>query len=1045
MKRTVHRQDEASLRSHACLLWLAGMVVLISICAPAGVAQRWHASGKDAPSRLSAPPLADMAHMSWTRRDGAPSDIAALAQTSDGYLWIGSRLGLFRFDGLQFLHYPFNGTDPQLPSSDISTLSADSAGGLWIGYRLGGISHLRGTTKIDYGRESGLVNESTEQIVCRDDGSVWATADGRLMHLEGERWVNFAAKHGLDSDGLYSLFFDRDGALWTAYKQHIFVMRRGEKRFQEVPVPSGEASQFVQMPDGAMWISDAFSSVRPLDPAKKLLAVQIPGAPVLLVADGAIWVAHDADGLSRIQFGPDGRPKKEDYKPADGLTDSQARAILRDRQGSIWVGTARGLDRFQPSPLIPFTKVALDYYPALVADRTAGIWLNDMDKPLMRLKDDTLSFVGQRHGSSSLFPDRDGGVWLFDQITREFFRYPEDGGEPLRVPAPAEGRQVENWCLGQDAAGKLLACFEGHGLWRYDGAWAKVTAPNLPVEAPFSMVQGSTGNLWLGYSYNRIVLQDKDGYHLFGPKQGVDLNTALTFYDQDGLVLAGGSDGLLLREGQRFRALHMRSPGLLRGISGIVRDRWGDLWLNAAPGVIRVPAAEWLAAVKDPSYAMDFELLQERDGLIGTPAQSKPGPSAVVDQAGMLWFATSGHLVAVNPAAVRHQRESPNVLLQAVLVNGEVAREAGKTATRVNAGDLKTLQINYIGLDLQSPDRVNYQYMLVGQDKQWQDAGSRQQVFYMNLAPGRYLFRLRAASGTGSWRELDHPLEFIVEPAFYQTAWFRLSCLLLVVGALWWLYQLRVHYLTAKIRERSEERAHERVRIARDLHDTLLQGVQGLILRFHFATEQLPSGEPARQVLRSVLDQADLVVQEGREKIAGLRGTNSHLPYLVKSLQQLAESYSSMGGARVEVAVTGDARPMLAVAEDELFSIGREALANAIRHAGATNVTLAVEFGRSYVKLLCRDDGRGISREVLEAKGREGHWGITGMRERAQRLGCTLTLSSRPGQGTQVEIQVPAKLAYGEVAERAQARPIREGLPSEEEGTSKRSERSLVS
>ena len=135
---------------------------------------------------------------------------------------------------------------------------------------------------------------------------------------------------------------------------------------------------------------------------------------------------------------------------------------------------------------------------------------------------------------------------MFDQITREFFRYPEDGGEPLRIPAPAEGREVENWCLGQDAAGKLLACFEGHGLWRYDGAWAKVTAPNLPVEAPFSMVQGSTGNLWLGYSYNRIVLQDKDGYHLFGPKQGVDLNTALTFYDQDGLVLAGGSDGLAL-------------------------------------------------------------------------------------------------------------------------------------------------------------------------------------------------------------------------------------------------------------------------------------------------------------------------------------------------------------------------------------------------------------------------------------------------------------------------------------------------------------------
>ena len=964
------------------------------------------------PALLSAPPLSDMAHMSWTRRDGAPSDISALAQTSDGYLWIGSRLGLFRFDGLQFLHYPFNAADPQLPSSDISALAADGEGGIWIGYRLGGITHLHGKNKIDYAKESGLVNESTEQLVWRKDGSVWAIADGRLMHLRGARWENFAANHGLDSDGLYSMFFDRDENLWTAYKKHIFEMRRGEDLFRPVQLPNSEASQFVQMPDGEMWISDAFKTVRPLNPANSRQAVRLPGAPVLLVDGASIWVAHDADGLSRIRLATDATPIEEHYQTVDGLTDSQTRAILKDRQGSIWVGTARGLDRFQPSPLVPFSRISLDYYPALVADPVSGIWLNDMDKPLMHLRGGKLSFVGQAHGSSSLFRDRDGGIWLFDQITRDFFRYPESGASPTRLPAPPEVRQVENWCLGQDPSGALLACFEGHGLWRFSGSWARVTSPELPVEAPFSMVPGSSGHLWLGYSYNRIVLQDATGSHLFGPQQGVDLNTALTFYESEGSMLAGGSDGLASRDGDRFRALHLRSSGLLRGISGIVKDRWGDLWLNAAPGVIRLPSAEWHAALSNPGYAMDFQLLQERDGLIGTPAQSKPGPSAVMDTDGLLWFATSGHLVAIDPAAVRQHRAPPDVLLQSVVLNGVDVDESHGLVTAKSSRGLKTLQVNYIGLDLQSPDQVSYQYMLEGQDKEWQNAGSRRQVFYTNLSPGRYLFRVRAAAGTGTWNELARPLPFTISPAFYQAAWFRITCLLFAGGLLWWAYRLRVRYLTAKVRDRFEERAHERVRIARDLHDTLLQSIQGLILRFHFATEQLPPEEPARDALRAAVDQADQVVQEGRDKIAGLRSVTSTIAYLARGLTEIANTYNAAGSTRVAVVVKGEVRPLHAFTEDELYFIGREALTNAVRHADATQITLELTFHARYFKLSCRDDGRGLDPEDLDGGPKARHWGLTGMRERAQRLGCDLTVTSSPGSGTQIALLVSRDRAY---------------------------------
>jgi ligand-binding sensor domain-containing protein len=196
------------------VLFLVLLLLLSKDCP----AQRWHASAMRTPPRAQAQPFKDLAHMSWTRRDGAPSDIAALAQTKDGYLWIGSSFGLFRFDGARFQAYPFSAADPRLPASNIAALAADRDGGLWIGYRMGGISHLYNGSIVNYDKTSGLVGQSTEQLLCRNDGSVWGVADGLMVHLVHNHWETFSQDHGLATDGLFSLFFDRDGTLWTADK-----------------------------------------------------------------------------------------------------------------------------------------------------------------------------------------------------------------------------------------------------------------------------------------------------------------------------------------------------------------------------------------------------------------------------------------------------------------------------------------------------------------------------------------------------------------------------------------------------------------------------------------------------------------------------------------------------------------------------------------------------------------------------------------------------------------------------------------------------------
>src|SRR5579862_3928502 len=546
MKDPKRSRPKPLIPSHIVRLCFPALLAVCTLfLSSRSVAQRWHASNTSEPTPQAAAPLEDMAHMSWVRRDGAPSDITALAQTKDGYLWIGSRLGLFRFDGLQFASYPFTSADPKLPSSDISALAADRDGGLWIGFRMGGISYLHGSTKIDYDKRSGLISEATGQLVCRPDGSVWSLADGRLMHLKGSTWENYSANHGLPSDGLYSLYFDREGNLWTAYKGHVFELKKGEDKFLPILIPNFAVSQFGQTPDGTIWISDAWHSVRPITDNKGAQAVRIPGVPLLLVAqDGSIWLAHDFGGITRVKLSGEA-PKIENYSTGNGLTDGQTRAILQDRQGTIWIGTAGGLDRFQPSPLIQFHGVHLDYHPALLADRRSGVWLDDMDKPLMRLQAGHLSFFGKRHGSSSLFQDTDGAVWLHDPITREFFRYTEDGAEPTRIPVPAVATEVENWCIGRDIHGAFLGCFEGHGLWRYNGTtWERVTAPGMPQESPLSLMRVGSERLWIGYPHDKIILQNASGYHIYGESEGVELNTVLTFYDADGLVLAGGSDGL---------------------------------------------------------------------------------------------------------------------------------------------------------------------------------------------------------------------------------------------------------------------------------------------------------------------------------------------------------------------------------------------------------------------------------------------------------------------------------------------------------------------
>jgi signal transduction histidine kinase/ligand-binding sensor domain-containing protein len=946
--------------------------------------------------------------MSWTQRDGAPVHIAALAQTTDGYLWIGSPLGLYRFDGVQFASYPLTSLDTPLPFSDVESLAADQQGGLWIGFRLGGISHLGSDGSVtNYNRRNGLGPGEVQKLLCRSDGSVWALGDGKLIVFKGRKWENFGIEHGLPNDELYTLYFDRSGTLWTAARQKVFRLKESEMKFALYPMKSFAVVDFAATADGQLWVSDAWHSVHPVETEAPGSTIPTKGlARIAILPSGTIWMAQDYRGISHVST----------LQPTEVVKETsvseQTEAILRDREGNIWVGSALGLDRFQASMLQSLSGVRLEYYPSLAADPRGGVWIATHEHTLLHVAGGILTPVGPPVGSSPIVSDEGGHVWLVDPVLHDLVQYGHSG--ILRVPNPKDSDLMVAQSIGRDLDGSPLVDFLTKGLWRYDGTWHRMIDPALRDEDVLAMLRESAGRVWLGFADGRIVMRDPAGFHELQAKHGSEIGNILSFAVLQERVWAGGTDGVAYFDGRAFRKLVLRDGTALRGVSGMVEDKSHDLWFNARSGIVRIDAVEVQKALAHNETPLDFDVLDETQGLEGSATQLKPTPSAVADKDGMLVFSTDGHVSFLDPSKVSFHRSPPTVMVETVSVNGSavIDREHHPAKIEVNAGSLHSLEIDYVGLDLSSPEKIKYRYMMEGEDVSWQSVGSRRQAFFSHLRPGTYRFRVLAGSQNDSMTELSVPLVMIVTPTFYQTPWFTAICCLLVLTVLYMAYLVRMQYVTNRLKERLKERTSERIRIARELHDTLLQSIHGLMLRFHFATEALPPDEPARQSLQLALSRADEVIVEGRRRVQDLR---EELPDSADFGAMLAAVGLELEMQKVmsfQVTEDGERQELVPVVQSELCIMAREALTNTRRHSGATSAEIVLDYGSLEFVMRCSDNGVGLSPAVLGQGKRDGCWGLVGIRERTSTMHGEMQLWSSPDDGTEVEIRIPAKVAY---------------------------------
>ena len=983
------------------------------------------------------PPIQQLIHRSYTFGEGAPSNISALAQTSDGTLWIGGGSGLTRFDGVRFVRYPV-APQERLRSTNISALTASPSGGLWIGFRLGGVSFLKNGRLTNYGGEDRLPPGNVTQFAWDRDDSLWVAARGGLAHFDGKRWEAVAL--GAEAD-CFGVLVDRLGTLWVATSDRLLARAAGETQFRQVIRLSFDVSAGVpllaQSPDGKVWAMGTHELIRVDQPdaLQGTVTVVIRGfngfniAPIVFDREGNLWGSHR--GLLRIparELARSGagemRVEPDIFSNSEGPPGTQVSAILEDREQNIWLGGGTGLHRLTHSKVTTIWPAPCQVAPGgpIAAGEDGGIWAGCFatEGGIYELRDGRVVNKHSAPRFSVAHRDSQGTVWFGGPSSLGRI----EGGRLSLIPLPQEMAGSDVQALVRDGNGGVWVSLVRKGIFRYfDGQWSRYGGVNaLPQESAIVETADNDGDLWFGYSGGRIARLHAGDVQLFDSSNGLEIGNVLSILAAGRELWSGGEFGLAHLYRGRFMPVHTASATAFRGISGIVQSRSGDLWVNGINGITRIGHSELDHVLVDPSYPVQSDTFNYLDGVPGTAVQLRPLPSAFETTDGHVWFSTSGGIATIDATHLTRNTLPPPVTIWSLSAGGKRLATAGRPPNLpIGSTDV---EIDYSAGSLTVPERVRFRYKLEGSDRDWHDVGTRREALYTNLGPGNYLFRVIACNNDGVWNLSGSTIEFTIPYAFYQTQWFYALCGLLGTVLLSAFYRVRVRQVATQVRGRLEARLAERERIARDLHDTLLQGVQGLIWRFQAATDRIPSDQPARQLMQQSIDRADKLLEESRDRVKDLRRTVAGVSSLAEALAVDGEQLGDNQSVKFSLRDQGGRRELHQIVLEEAVLIGREAISNAFRHSGAKNIEAEVTYGIAELHVQIRDDGCGISTHLLGASEKTGHFGLIGMRERATKLGGRLEIWSKPGAGTEIDLRVPARVAYRET----RSRPFRRSL-----------------
>lgn len=974
------------------------------------------------------PPLqvSQYAHTSWTARDGALLGLVfAMAQTPDGYLWVGGSFGMFRFDGLRFVPWqPPRGQS--LPSNPYALLVSRD-GTLWIG-TFNGLVSWNG---IELTRYPQIPNGFVTSLFEDRDGTVWAGLlgeQGRLCAIRAGQ-AQCSMPEGGFGQFVWSLAEDKSGALWVGADSGLWRWKPGTP--QRFETPGARVGDLSTTADGQLLIGIRGAGIQRIDgdrlvpapmrsaakPDEWLADRDVKANKLLRDRDGGLWIGTEGHGILHLQEG-----QADAFTRADGLSGNIACSLFQDREGNIWFGSEKGIDRFRK---LPVTTLSLqqglpnDGTKSVLATTDGSVWVATGDG-LARWKGARPTVYRERDGLpdarvQSLHQDAEGRLWVSTGRGLAYFandRFVAVSGVPSKEIYSITGDGAGDlWLSGNDGLARLHK-----GRFAENIPWAA-----LGRRQQAKVVVADRGGLWLSFWQDGGVLYFKDGkvQAAYTPAKGLGAgHVAGLRLDAEGAVWAATEEGGLSRiKDGRVATLTVGNGLPCNTVHWSTLDDDGSLWMYASCGLVRVLRDDLAAWIADPSRRVATKVWGAADGvplLALTPAYFNPPVAKGPD--GKLWFVSGADVQVIAPDHLPFNPLPPPVHIEALLADHKpYAVENGLRLPPL----VRDMTIEFTALSLVDPKSTRFRYRLEGHDHDWQEAIDRRQATYTNLPPGNYRFRVKASNNSGVWNEEGAQLEFAIPPAFYQTTWFRLAGAVLLIGLAWSAFQLRLHMrirrLHRQLEATLEARIAERTRIARDLHDTLLQRFHGLLLQFQAALNLLPDRpRESRQILAGAIDHAAEAITEGRDTVQGLRTSALETNNLADALRALAEDLANESGhaASAHVEVQGTPQALHPLVRDETFRIAGEALRNAFHHADAKQIQVEIGYDERQLCVRVRDDGKGIDPEVLHAGEKQGHFGLSGMRERAELVGGKLAVRSGPGTGTEVVFSAPSSQAY---------------------------------
>jgi ligand-binding sensor domain-containing protein/signal transduction histidine kinase len=962
-------------------------------------------------------PLGSYSLDAWSVDRGLPeSAVFALVQTRDGYLWVGTTEGLARFDGLRFTVFDKANT-PAIRHNQIQALFEDRAGALWIGTYGGGLVRLKDGRFDAFTTREGLPGDTVRSLAQSADGALWIGTHGAgLGRLRDGVFRTLTRRDGLAGDLVRAVRASRDGVVWVG-TNHGLNRLRGDT-VETLTTATGllheNVTSLFEDARGRMWIGTSGGlnvyedgrlrgyTTRDGLSADRVFAIQED-------PDGDLWVGTEGGGLNRFRGG-----RFEALRARDGLGSDVVRALLQDGEGSLWIGTyGGGLARLRDGFVVHTTQDGLpdDQVRAVLEDRRGAIWAATAGG-LGRWQDGRWRIYSREAGLAddtvlSLHEDRAGVLWVG---TRDGGLHRFQDGR-FRVFTTAQGLPNNTvMAIADGRDGALWVGTEGGAARFAEGRFAVYgTAQGLSFPEVRAIHEDRRGDLWIG-TFGGGLNRLRDGrFRVWTRREGLSNDSIYSLHeDQDGaLWVSTLGDGLNLIRDEQVTVFRVKDGLFHDMIFRVLEDDRGQLWMSSTRGIFRVDRRQLLeqaagrrARVTSVSYGV-------ADGMRTSECTGGPQPAGWRARDGRLWFPTRKGLVVIDPAHVRASTRPPPVVVEQVRADGKELRGGAALEAPPGRGEL---EFQYTGISFVGAENTRFRYKLEGFDTDWVDAGTRRVAHFTNLAPGPYRFRVKAQNKDGVWNEAGAAVDVRLSPHFYQTRWFLgcgvLAALAIAVGVplavARGLHRVRVSQMHARFGAVLAERN----RMARELHDTLEQGFMGVGLQLEAALTRLaPREAPARTHVDTARQLLRHSQAEMRRSIRDLRSTTLDGVDLATALSRAAAQISAGTLVRIVVHIQGTARPLPDDVEQNLFRIGQEAVTNAIKHAQAHEVHVDLSFATDGVELTVRDDGRGFDAESSAVAA--GHFGVLGMRERAEQVGGHLRLSSGPDRGTEVAVAVP--------------------------------------